>query len=102
MFVINKIIPVSIALHKPTCELCLKTFKDKSQLTDHIEKNEGNSSCGSTEPIKCKLCLVTCPNATFYIRHHQKTHDSIPPEYSEQGNLLRGKVNCLGSARSVV
>ena len=88
MFVINKIIPVSIALNKSTCELCLKTFKDKSQLTDHIEKNEGNSSCGSTEPIKCKLCLVICPNATLYIRHYQKTHGSLPPEYSEKELLI--------------
>ena len=29
-----------------------------------------------------------CPNTALYIRHYQKAHGSVPPEYSEKDLLI--------------
>ena len=38
--------------------------------------------------MKCKSCSVICPNSALYIRHYQKAHGSVPPEYSEKDLLI--------------
>ena len=65
------------------CEHCPDTFSEKKDYRTHCVQEHGEIKL-MRDQIQCKSCEMVLWTPSFYIKHHQKVHGSLPPDYSDK------------------
>ena len=73
----NEKIPKRIRRKTYECESCQMSINGREKYVDHC-KNVHNKTISRIEMIKCDSCVEEFTSASFYIKHHQSTHGSLP------------------------
>ena len=98
----------SFAFKNMKCPICFESFKSEKKVVStqcgHLIHDECIQKWLNTGTNTCPKCRTPIPNRNKLVKMYLSSSDEMSEseETPKQGNLLRGIVNWLGAARSVV